>query len=299
MILEPNTAFQMFLRRALDWTGSPLSILPPDAIPALKSERRLKIAPAAGTHWFRLNVDKPPFDKLNMRKAFAYALNRQAITEHILQGGQIPAMGIIPPSLNLNNKPLFDDNTVVKARELFQAALDEANMTKDQLPPIYLSYKTDERSQKIAQAVQQQWQKAFNIPILLDGCEAKCYFEKINTGNYQIGSGSWFADFRDPINFLDVFKSRDNKTNHTNWENLEYISLLDQSSGEKDPEQRKEVLRQAEKLLVEQMPVIPLFFYTFNYVKTDHLEGVYVSDLGYIDFKNAHFKTIAEIVETK
>lgn len=299
MILEPNTAFQMYLRKAIDWTGSPLSILPPDAVHTLKVEKKLKVAAAAGTHFFRLNVKKAPFDNLNMRKAFALALNRQALTDHILQGGQMPAMSIIPPSLKLNNPAHFEDNQVVLAREVFQKALDEAGITKEALPPISLSYKTDERSQKIAQAVQQQWQKAFNIPILLDGCESKCYFEKVNNMNFQIASGSWFADFRDPINFLDVFKFENSGTNHTGWEDPEYIVLLDKSSTESAKEKRDELLREAENLLIEKMPVIPLFFYTFNYVKEDRLEDVYVSDLGYLDFSHAKLKTLSEMMENK
>jgi oligopeptide transport system substrate-binding protein len=288
MILEPNTAYQMYTREALNWAGSPLNLLPPDAIPTLKSEQRLRVAPAAGTHWFRFNTQRAPFDNVHMRLAFAYALNREEIANHILQGGQVPALGIIPPSLGWENKTYFSDNNVEKARELFQKALDEKGITKDQLPPIYLSYKPDERSHKIAQAVQQQWQKAFNIPIILDGCEAKCFFEKINTQNYQIGSGSWFADFRDPINFLEIFKAKSNKTNNTNWENPQYTLLINQAMRETDLAKRKELLQQAETILMQEMPVAPLFFYAFNYVKSDVLKGVYFSDLGYLDFRNAY-----------
>jgi oligopeptide transport system substrate-binding protein len=289
MVLEPTTAFQMFSRNALNWTGSPLCVLPPDAIPSLKEKGYLRIAPAAGTGWFRVNTEKAPFTNEKMRRAFAYALNRQEICDHILQGGQTPALGIVPPSMKLDNRDYFTDHDVVEAKKLFNEALQELNLTQENFPEVALSYTSNERSTKIAQTVQQQWEKAFGIKVTLDGCESKCFYEKVSTKNFQLENGSWFADFQDPINFLDVFKYRTNKTNNTQWEDQKYISLLNQSSVESDRNKRRLFLMQAEKILMDAMPVIPIFYYTFNYVKDDELKGMYISDLGYIDFKNAYF----------
>ena len=72
--------------------------------------------------------------------------------------------------------------------------------------------------------------------------------------------GSWFADFRDPINFLEIFKYKSNSTNNTQWENPEYIELLNMSSLETNTEERAKVLRSAERLLMDEMPVNPIFF---------------------------------------
>jgi oligopeptide transport system substrate-binding protein len=289
MILEPTTAFQMFSRNALNWTGSPLCVLPPDAIPSLKEKGYLRIAPAAGTQWFRVNIEKPPFTNEKMRRAFAYALNRKEICDHILQGGQSPALGIIPPSMKLDNRDFFTDNDVAEAKKLFEEALQETGLTKENFPVVKLSFSSNERSNKVSQAVQQQWEKAFGIKITLDGGESKSFYEKVSTKEFQLAYGSWFADIQDPINFLDVFKYRSNKTNNTQWEDQKYISLLNQSSVETDRNKRRLFLMQAEKILMDAMPVIPLFFCTFNYVKDEDLRGVYVSDLGYIDFKTGYF----------
>lgn len=288
-ILEGNTALQMFQSGHLDWSGSPLGTFPPDAITSLKHHKELEIAPAAGTHWFRINTEKPPFNNVKMRKAFAVALDRQAIVEHILQGGQTAATGIVPPSFGLVEKPFFEDNNVSHAWTLFQDALNELNISIDEFPEITLSYVQNERSHKIVQAVQQQWSKAFGITIKLETYESKVLFDKIGSHDYLLALGSWFADYRDPISFLEIFKYKSNRTNNTQWENPRYIALLDESAKINDAKKRKELLIEAEKFLIDEMPVIPLYFAAFNYVKKDTVAGVYFSELGYLDFRNAYF----------
>ena len=99
IVLDNPTALQLFHNDALDWTGSPLSTLSMDALSALKKEGILEVMPGAGTFLVRINTEKPPFTSPKMRQAFAFALNRSDLVEHVLQGNQIPAFGMIPPSV--------------------------------------------------------------------------------------------------------------------------------------------------------------------------------------------------------
>ena len=283
MTLDSHTALQMFEAGDLHWTGSPMGDIPTDAMLHLKKEGALGIAPAAGTHFFRFNTTNSPFNNKKMRQAFSYALNRKAITEHVLQGGQKPAMSLVPLHMGLQKESYFADDSIADAQALFTEALTELNMTKEQLPTITLSYANNERSHKIAQAVQQQWNKNFGINVMLVGYESKVYFDKLAHQDYQISSGSWFADINDPINFLEVFKYKSNSTNNTLWESPEYITLLDKSSIEANPELRKEILGKAESLLMDEMPIAPLFYYTFDYAKKENVSGIYFSELGYLD----------------
>jgi len=121
----------------------------------------------------------------------------------------------------------------------------------------------------------------------LQTTELKVHYERLKNKEYQTCIGSWFADIRDPINFLEVFKYQTNTTNNTGWENPKYVMLLDASSQESDREKRKQLLVEAEGILMDEMPIIPLFTYTFNFVKKDNVQGVYFSDLGYLDFSGA------------
>lgn len=288
VVLEETPAYHLYQSGELDWVGSPLSTLPQDSIKTLKEQGKLKVKPAAGTHWFRFSTMQTPFNNANMRKAFALALNRHEIVEHVTQGNQFPALAVVPPIL-LNSEPRIKDHDTTEAWERFQEALTELKIDKDHIPPITLCYATNERNHKIAQAVQQQWNKAFGIQVKIQSCESKSFGERVAKLDYQIASGSWFADISDPTNFLDIFKYKTNGNNRTGWEDPEYTRLLNLSMTVKDPEERLTLLRTAEGILLEEMPVAPLFHSSFNYLHKENLYGVYVSELGYLDFKHAFY----------
>ena len=164
------------------------------------------------------------------------------------------------------------------------------NIDKDSLPSITLTYKANDREHKIAQAAQQQWNNAFGIKINLQSQESKIFSENVSNGTYQIAAGSWYADFSDPINFLEIFKYKSNASNRTNWQNDDYIQALEASSNEQDPEKKLAYLKQAEAILMDHMPIAPLFFASFNYLENENIGGIGLSDLGILDFKYAFTK---------
>lgn len=284
-ILDEHTALQLFKTGKLDWAGSPLSTLPQDVIAPLKEQNQLQIAEGAGTHWFRINTVKIPFNNIKIRRAFSLALDRKAIVEHVTQGNQQPAFGIIPPSFGLQYQ---EDNghNLIAAKKLFNEGLIDSRQKKTDLN-ISLSYASNDRNHKIAQAVQQQWNTAFDIDVKLNANESHIQIDKMKKGNYEISMGSWFADIQDPVNFLEIFQSIHNPTNQTFWQNRQYTILLNLSAAEPDPAQRLQLFSQAEKILIEEMPVIPLFHSAYNYLKSEGVSGVYFSPLGFVDFKDA------------
>ena len=286
-VLDEHTALTLFENRELSWAGSPMGTIPQDAVVTLKKQRQLHVLPAAGTNWCRFNTAKSPFSSVHMRQAFALAIDRKAIVTHVTQGNQQPAMAIVPPEFGLARKAFFEDHDSPKAWESFQKGLEELNLSKDDLPEIVLRYASSDRNHKVAQAIQQQWVKALGIPVRLQSDETKVFLDHLKQGEYQIALGSWFADYRDPINYLELFKSKENATNLTGWEDPRYTELLTRSSSETDRKKRFELLGEAQEFLMEQMPVAPLFFGAFNYVKSERLIGVYFSDLGTLDFTYA------------
>lgn len=286
ILLDNPTALQLYLKDEIDWTGSPLSTLSIDALPSLKQSHNLKIVPGAGVYLFRINTTRPPFNDIKIRKALALALKRTDLIEHVLQGYQTPAMGLIPPSF-IEGTPLFEDYTLIKAQELFKEGMQEQNLNS--FPPITIHYAAGERAHKIAQVAQQQWKESLGIEIALQSTEPKVFFDQIKNQDYELGIGSWFADFHDPLSFLDVFKYKNNGTNNTGWENVNFIKLLDESWITTN-EKRTQILKDAEKLLIDEMPVIPLFYSSYLYLQNSLIKNVYFSELGYLDFKNAYFE---------
>lgn len=286
MVDEP-TELSMFEVGELDWAGSPISIIPADAIQALKDSGELHITPALGTHFFRFNVEKAPFDNKKMRQAFSYAVDRESIVEHVLQGGQLPAMGFLPKSIALQDDPYFEDNNQDLARTLFQEALEEMGITASELPPIVLSYTMNDRHHKLSQAIQQQWKKAFNIEVVLENMEGKVFLDKRRSGEYQIANGSWIGDYSDPINFLEIFQHKTDSVNNTGWESEEFRELLNQAKQEGDVAIRNEKMHIAEDLLMDEMPVAPIFFYTYCFLKQNKVKDVHLSDIGHLNFRSA------------
>jgi oligopeptide transport system substrate-binding protein len=283
MVEDENTELSMFDNGELDWAGAPMSALPTDAIPALKESGKMHTQPIAGVYWYKFNTEKPPFNNVKIRKAFAYAIDRQSLIDNVLQAGQLPAMGAVPPSMALNKDGYFKDNDVETAKKLLAEGMKEQGITK--LPPITLSYNTSEGHQKIAQAIQDQWKKNLGVDVKLENKEWKVYIEDLHQGKFQIGRQGWLGDFNDPINFLELFKEKMGGNNDTRWEHPKFKELLNQSALEKDPEKRKQILADAEQIFMDEMPVIPIYFYTNSWVQKENLKGIVIGGLGDIDWK--------------
>ncbi|WP_035299216.1 peptide ABC transporter substrate-binding protein [Brevibacillus thermoruber] len=288
MVEDENTELAMFDNGELDWAGQPLGQLPPDALPYLKEEGLLQTQPIAGVYYYKFNTEQPPFTNAKIRKAFSYALNRKALSDEGVIGTHLPALGFVPPTMTVSSHPYFKDNDAETAKKLLAEGMKELGISK--LPPITLSYNTSEAHKKIAEAIQKQWRQTLGAEVKLENKEWKVFLEDLHNGSYQIARYGWLGDFNDPINYLELFMEKDGGNNDTHWENAEYRKLLTQSATQTDPEKRRELLAQAEAILMDEMPVLPIYYYTQSYVKRDHVQGVLIDGLGFIDWKWASIK---------
>ncbi|MFB4475227.1 peptide ABC transporter substrate-binding protein, partial [Oceanobacillus caeni] len=270
MIDDENTALQMYNNDELDWAGSPTDSIPLSAIPALKDEGTLNITPLAGVYYYAFNTEEEPFDNVNIRKAFSLALNRQGIVENITKGEQQPAMALVPPSIfEENNEGYFKDNDVEQAKEYLEKGLEELGL--EELPKIKISYNTTEAHGAIAQAVQDIWREVLGAEVELNNEEWNVFLDTMGEGNFQVGRMGWNADFNDAINFLEIFESVGGN-NYTNWENEDYAKLLKESRAETDEAARRDILRQAEQIFMDEMPIAPIYFYTNVWVNKDNVK---------------------------
>jgi oligopeptide transport system substrate-binding protein len=287
MVDEP-TELQMYEKGELDWAGSPLSTLPCVALKNLKKQGQLQVKPFLATYFFRTNIESSPFQHPLMRKAFALALHRSELIEHVTQGQQLPATGLIPPVMGVQQQPYFKDGDQEAAKELFKEALIAEGFTLETLPTVTLLYSAGERNHLIAQTVQQQWRAALGITVELQAVERKVFYDRISKKNFQLAVGSWTADFGDSMNFLEIFKFRASGSNNTGWENLKYRQLLDEALEVHNIEERQKIFQECESILMQEMPIIPLFHYTLLYVSNQNVKGVVLSQLGGLDFKWAY-----------
>ncbi len=282
--MDEKELLSAFKKGDIDWIGSPLSTLTQTERDSLQN---VQYAPAAGVEFLRINIQKAPFTNPKVRKALQLAIDTQSITKNILKGGQKPAMGFVPLGMGIHSAEVpFNP---AQASSLFEAGLGELSMPKGSVPPITLSFIDSDRMGKIAEQIAQNWKSALNIEVVLDAQSPNKFYDKLFSQDYQIAAGSWFADYYDPMSFLSVFQTPDNGVNCTGWKNAEYSHLLLMSNLEIDPVRRMSYLQQAQDVLMEDLPIVPLFYFTFSYCKNSALDMKTISPMGTIDIENAKF----------
>lgn len=283
MVEDENTSLSLFEAGEFDWLGYPFSSIPLDALPVLRKNNRVESLPLSAVYYYIFNTKQPPFDNALIRRAFALAIDRQGIVQHVLQTGQVPATGIVPPYLWGEERTYFDSTNLEEARRLFQKGLEEMGKTAKTLPQIKLVYNRTEGHHKIAQAIQQQWFEAFGIRAMLENLEWKVFLSQMRTRQFQVARMGWIATVDDPLAFLDQFCNHSD----TGWNNETFNGLIQQAKETLDPAKRLGLLKQAESVLIAEMPIAPIYFYTGNYMKQSHVHGMQPSNIVNINLKTA------------
>lgn len=285
MIGDAMTELSLFEAGDLDWAGSPFSYLPNDAIPSLRASGQLQVKSRAAVYYYLLNTKSYPLQNRSFRRALAYAVDRDAIVEHILQSGEEPAMNLVPPQLFAQGRPLFPSYDPERAQKLFSQALSELAITAQELPSFTLSYNSNETHETIATAIQEQWRSVLGIDVTLHNEEWKVYLDKLKSGDYQIGRMGYNAHVGDPLIFLDIFDGAHDAENFTRWEDPAYASLVEQLRRASNPDKRAELIREAEQKLMEAMPIIPIYHYANVYLRNPRLRDVVMGSTGIPDFR--------------
>lgn len=288
LVEDEMTELNMFEQGELDWAGYPLSNLPTEALAALQREGGLHTYSIAGTYFYMFNTQAFPFTNCNMRRAFSLAIDREAIVSNVTQMGQLPATGLVPQALWKREISYFADHDLVEARRLFALGLEELGVAAEELSGLTLSYNTHVGHHKIAQAIQEQWNKAFGIKVKLENKEWKVFLDSLCHHQFQIARMGGLADVHDPIAFLDFFRYLSSSTNHSQWSAPQFTELLEKADVTVDPEKRISLLQAAEKILIDAMPVAPIYFYSGTYLKKPYVKGIHLSDLNTLDLKEAY-----------
>ena len=148
----------------------------------------------------------------------------------------------------------------------------EAGFEGDNLPTIELLYNTSEGHQKIAEALQQMWKQTLGIDIVLTNTDWKVYLDKQNTGDYEIARAGWIGDYQDPKTFLDMMVTgRGN--NQTGWSNIDYDEYLILAANSTSQAERFSYMYEAEKILMDELPIIPIYTYTRIFMKHPSVKG--------------------------
>jgi len=247
------------------------STLPSQKCPIYIEEKNpdLRIDPYMGQYFYRLNTENPALKDAKVRKALAYAIDKKLLVEKVTKCGQIPAYSFTPPGSN-GYQP---DTTIPFDPELAKQLLTDAGYSDEYpFPKLEILFNTNEDHRKIALAVQQMWQQNLGIEVELVNQDWKVYLSREMVGDFQVSRAGWIGDYEDPNTFLDLMRpNRGN--NKTGWEDFEYDLLIETANKTTDQEQRYELLKQAERILIDNMPVIPLYTYVRSYQLSSDVKG--------------------------
>jgi len=251
------TEDRMFRARQLHLTSS----MPTQKCPIYIEEKNpnLKIDPYMGTYFYRINTENETLSDVRVRKALAYSIDRQLLVDKVTQCGQIPAYSFTPPGSNGYQPSTEIPYDPVLAKQL----LAEAGYSSDNpFPKLEILFNTNEGHRKVALAIQQMWQNELGIQVELVNQDWKVYLSREMVGDFQISRAGWIGDYVDPNNFLDMFIC-EGGNNRTGWCNEEYDDLiLKIAPATKSHKERLEIFQKAETMLLDDMPVIPIYTYT-------------------------------------
>lgn len=226
-----------------------------------------KTTPYLGSYFFIFNTQKKPTDDSRVRKALALTIDRTLITERIVRGGQTPATHFTPPGCggySYNGPtPL---TASVGAAQIAEAKklLAEAGYPEGRgMPKVEILYNTSEDHKRIAVAVQQMWKQNLGIDVGLFNQEWKVYLDTQKKRDYTISRYAWIGDYPDPNTFLDMYVTAGGN-NNTGWSSTAYDQLIKKAAQTTDQKQRFEAFSQAEQILLDQMPIAPIYFMTKN-----------------------------------
>ncbi|MED1792131.1 peptide ABC transporter substrate-binding protein [Brevibacillus nitrificans] len=249
--------------------------------------------PRIGMQYFDFNASKKPFDDAKVRKAFSMAINREQIIKSIVQSVEKPAFGFVPygiPDGVQKDKEYRDvaGNMFTENVDEAKKLLAEAGYPDGQgMPEITMIVMASQSDKDIAQALQSMWKQNLGVNVNIETFESKVYWDEIDNGSFNIASDGWTGDYPDPMTNLDIFESV-NASDDIRWSNPEYDRLLDENRKISDQAKRMENYAKAEKILADEMPLMPLRFYEDQFLAKPNVKGVLKNYIGHTIFEYAH-----------
>lgn len=279
IIPDELTGLRLFENHELDLFGGALAPLPLDLV---KGEDNLLFTPMLASTFCTFNTAEPPFSCEDLRKAFMLAIDWEGLFASIEEMGGIPATSFMPPAL-LDASVQRESSE--KAQPYLERALRSLRMEARDLEALTLYYKPQSIDKRLAQMLQEQWQKRLGIAICLEQLDPKSLLQKLQQKQYKIALGSWIAQFHDPVNILERFKSKTNLKNYPVWENGSFIECLDKASQTLDRAKRLEYLHESVRILEAETAIIPLYHWRSPLLIRPNVEHLCATSSGALLFE--------------
>ncbi|RKN86909.1 peptide ABC transporter substrate-binding protein [Paenibacillus ginsengarvi] len=293
---DAGTMLNMYNTNQIDWAGRPTNEFPVDQLPKLKQDKNmnLQIKGIASTYYYEFNTKAEPFDNAKIRKAFSLSIDRKSIVDKITLGDQTPAHGLVPPGIRGETKTFREEvkddyfkDDVAEAKKLLETGLKEKGYAK--LPAVTLIYNKSEAHKKIAEAVVDMWRQNLGVDVKLEVQEFGVYIKNRQNGNFQIARAGWGADYNDPMTYIDLLQTGGGN-NNSKYSNPEYDKLIKDTYGTSDQGKRMKTMAQAEKMMIADMPIAPIYYYTGIWAQKPYVKNVFVDYKGDVDFIHGYIE---------
>lgn len=242
--------------------------------------------PYLGSYYYLFNTKRKPLDDVRVRQALAYAVDRNLLAKYVAKGSEIANHNLVPTNaggFTAKTGVTFD---LEKAKKL----LAEAGYPDGKgFPEISILYNTTELHREIAEAIQQMWKKNLNITIKLYNQEWKVYLNSIRQMDYDIARRGWIADYDDASSFFDMYLTNGDM-NMTGFANTRYDELSRLAASTLDQEKRFEYFQEASQILIDEMPLMPIFQRIRNYALHTDVKGWYPTSLNLHPLKEVYLE---------
>lgn len=268
-----TTSLNLYLTGECHWIDVP----PANVIQELMPREDFNPIPYLGSYFFRVNVTRPPLDDARVRRALALTIPRDDIVQTITKAGQVPAYTLVPPGIagyagaTMPHGDSFEADAEEARRLLTEAGYGPGG--KD-FPPLEVHYNTSETHRDIAEVIADGWAKHLGIRAKLANQEWKVYLDTQSNLGYDVSRSAWIGDYADPNTFIDLFVTGGDN-NKTGWSNAEYDALVEQANLEPDPARRFELMGRAEAILMDQLPILPVYYYVTQTTYSPRLGGYF------------------------
>ncbi|WP_263063009.1 ABC transporter substrate-binding protein [Dickeya dadantii] len=250
--------------------------MPNQLFKSLKEElpNEVKVTPFLSTYIYRFNTQKPPFNDPRVRRALDLALDKNVIAEKVLGQGQVPAYNYVPRGMAgyTSNQPEWASWTQQQRNAEAKKLLKEAGYDQSHPLKFELLYNTSESHQKIAIAAASMWKQNLGAEATLLNQEWKTLLDTSRTGNFEVVRNSWGADYNEPSTYFDTLRANDSN-NTGKFNDKAYDEVLDKAVKASSLDERSTLYHQAETILQQQMPLIPIYYYVRSQMVKPYVGG--------------------------
>lgn len=297
MIADASTAHTKYTAGDLDINEH----IPTDEMPKLIAEDpTFYVLPKIGTYYYAFNMNNEALQDVRIRKALNLAINREQIVNDVTRSGQIVAAGFMPEGItdaegNSFTETAGDYGIPAKGDvEAAKALLAEAGYPDGAgLPEIEILYNTSESHKKIAEALQEMWKQNLGINVKLTNQEWAVFQETTNQNKFDsLARRGWIGDYNDPQTMLEIFET--NNGQNIGRYSSEAFDAEMRASKTTTATERMEHLYKAHDILMEDMPIMPIYYYSYPIMVQDTVEGWQVNSIGKVWFGDVKMVVVEE-----